>query len=213
MGKVTVQQPDTENTEVPDTGMPDTSRPDADLPDGRLPGDVHMWVMVLGDLIVFSSYFLIYLIYRSMDPESFLRAQQHLDINIGSINTVVLLTSSLFVARSVLSARAGAHRQAIGFVYAAGGCGMLFMVLKGYEWAAKISAGHTNSDMFFSFYYVITGVHLVHVLIGLIVLGVVVRELQNPGRRRTWMVETGATYWHMVDLLWVIIFGLLYVMR
>jgi nitric oxide reductase NorE protein len=67
--------------------------------------------------------------------------------------------------------------------------------------------------MFYSFYYVITGVHVVHVLIGLIVLGVLVRELRNPGRRRTWMAEAGAIYWHMVDLLWVIIFALVYVMR
>lgn len=87
------------------------------------------------------------------------------------------------------------------------------MVLKGYEWAAKISAGHTNSDLFFSFYYVITGVHLVHVVIGLIALGVVVRELNNPARRRLMVVESAAIYWHMVDLLWVIIFGLFYVMR
>jgi nitric oxide reductase NorE protein len=67
--------------------------------------------------------------------------------------------------------------------------------------------------LFFSFYYVITGVHLVHVVIGLIALGVVVRELNNPGRRRLMVVESAAMYWHMVDLLWVIIFGLLYVMR
>lgn len=65
--------------------------------------------------------------------------------------------------------------------------------------------------MFFSFYYVITGVHLIHVLIGLIVLGVLVRELRT--RRRSSLVESGAVYWHMVDLLWVVIFGLLYVMR
>ena len=63
------------------------------------------------------------------------------------------------------------------------------------------------------FYYVLTGVHLIHVLIGLIVLGVIVRELRNPSRRRASVVEASAVYWHMVDLLWVIIFGLLYVMR
>ncbi|MEZ0338946.1 cytochrome c oxidase subunit 3 [Mycobacterium sp. pV006] len=172
-----------------------------------------MWVMVLGDLVIFAGYFVIYMIYRTMNSAEFLAAQQHLDINIGVVNTVILLTSSWFIARSVLAARAGDHRRAINLVYAAGLGGVLFMVFKGYEWYAKISAGHTNSDLFYSFYYVITGVHLVHVLIGLIVLGVVVRELRNPARRRTSMVESGAVYWHMVDLLWVIIFGLLYVLR
>ncbi|EKF21822.1 cytochrome c oxidase subunit III family protein [Mycolicibacterium hassiacum DSM 44199] len=179
----------------------------------HLPGDVHMWVMVLGDLIIFGGYFVVYMVYRTMNHEAFLAAQQHLDINIGVVNTVVLLTSSWFVARSVLSTRAGRYDQAVRLTYAGAACGLLFMALKGYEWASKISAGHTNSDLFYSFYYVFTGVHLLHVLIGLIVLGVVVRELRNRSRRRTWLVESGAIYWHMVDLLWVVIFGLLYVMR
>jgi nitric oxide reductase NorE protein len=179
----------------------------------RLPGDGHIWVMVLGDLVIFTGYFVVFMIYRAMNPDEFLAAQQHLNVNIGVINTVVLLTSSWFVARSVLAARAGNHRSAVRLTYLGGAGGVLFMILKGYEWATKISAGHTNSDMFFSFYYVITGVHLVHVLIGLIVLGAVARELGNPGRRRATVIESGAIYWHMVDLLWVVIFGLLYVMR
>ncbi|WP_157531031.1 cytochrome c oxidase subunit 3 [Mycobacterium sp. IS-1496] len=172
-----------------------------------------MWVMVLGDLIIFAGYFVVFMVYRAMNPEEFLRAQQHLDIDIGVLNTVVLLTSSLFVARSVLAARTGRHQRAITLLYAGGFAGLLFVVFKGYEWYVKIAAGQTNSQMFYAFYYVLTGVHLVHVLIGLIVLGVLVRELRNPGRRRTSVVESGAVYWHMVDLLWVIIFGLLYVMR
>ncbi|MGV0714758.1 cytochrome c oxidase subunit 3 family protein [Mycolicibacterium sp. XJ662] len=179
----------------------------------HLPGDIHMWVMVLGDLIIFAGYFVIFMVYRAMNPEEFLAAQQHLDINIGVINTVILLTSSWVVARSVLAARDGRHRDAIRLTYAGGFGGLLFIVFKTYEWGSKITAGHTNSEMFYSFYYVLTGVHLVHVLIGLIVLGVVIRELRNPARRRVSMVESGAIYWHMVDLLWVIIFGLLYVMR
>lgn len=179
----------------------------------RVPGDGHIWVMVLGDLLIFTGYFIIFMVFRTMNPADFLAAQQHLNVNIGVINTVVLLTSSWFVARSVLAARAGNHRSAVRFVYSGAGGGVLFIVLKSYEWAVKISAGHTNSDLFFSFYYVITGVHLVHVVIGLIALGVVVRELNNPGRRRLMVVESAAMYWHMVDLLWVIIFGLLYVMR
>lgn len=182
-------------------------------PPAHLPGDIHMWVMVLGDLVIFAGYFVIFMVYRTMNPEEFLQAQQHLDINIGVVNTLILLTSSWVVARSVLAAREGRHRDAIRLTVAGGFGGVLFIVFKTYEWGAKISAGHTNSEMFYSFYYVLTGVHLVHVLIGLIVLGVVVRELRNPARRRVSMVESGAIYWHMVDLLWVIIFGLLYVMR
>jgi nitric oxide reductase NorE protein len=180
---------------------------------GHLPGDSHMWVMVLGDLVIFSGYFVIYMIYRGMYPDEFLEAQQHLVINLGVLNTVILLTSSWFVARAAFSARADRHHQAVRLIFAGGFLGLLFMLVKGYEWYTKIDAGQTNSDMFYSFYYVLTGVHLVHVLIGLIVLGVLVRELRNPSRRRISVVESGAVYWHMVDLLWVIIFALLYVMR
>ena len=180
---------------------------------GRLPGDRDMWIMVLGDMTIFAGYFVIFMIYRAMNRQEFLVAQQHLNITIGVINTVVLVTSSWLVARAVQAIRAGDVQKSIALVVSGGVGGALFMVLKGYEWASKIAAGHTNSDMFYSFYYVITGVHLIHVLIGLIVLGVVVRELRNPARRRAQMVEIGATYWHMVDLLWVIIFALFYVMR
>lgn len=178
-----------------------------------LPGDGDMWVMVLGDMVIFAGYFVVFLIYRTMNHAEFLAAQQHLDITIGVLNTVILLTSSWLVARAVLATRAGRHDLAIRLIYAGGAGGVLFMVLKGYEWFRKLAAGQTNSEMFYSFYYVITGVHLVHVLIGLIVLGVLVRELRNPSRRRASMVESGAIYWHMVDLLWVIIFALFYVMR
>ncbi|OBG54473.1 cytochrome C oxidase subunit III [Mycolicibacterium fortuitum] len=179
----------------------------------HVPGDGHMWVMVLGDLVIFGGYFIVFMIYRTMYPDEFLRAQQHLDITIGVVNTVILLTSSWLVARAVLAGRAGRHEVAVRLTYACGVGGLMFMACKGYEWLVKIRNGHTNSEMFYSFYYVLTGVHLIHVLIGLIALGVIVRELRNPSRRRALVVEASAVYWHMVDLLWVIIFGLLYVVR
>lgn len=181
--------------------------------DGHLPGDGHMWVMVLGDLAIFGGYFVIFMIHRTMSPEAYLASQQHLDINLGVVNTIVLLTSSWCVARGVHAMGAGDPERAMRLVYACGVLGVVFVAIKAYEWWSHISQGFTNSDEFFSFYYVLTGVHLLHVVIGLVVLGVVVRELRNPCRRRVSMVESGATYWHMVDLLWVVIFALLYVMR
>lgn len=183
----------------------------------HLPGDGAMWVMVLGDLIIFGSYFLIFMVHRAMAPHEFLQAQQHLNLNIGVLNTVVLLTSSWFVARSVLAARAGDIAAALRLTYLGGACGAVFVGIKAYEWSAKITQGYTMggspSEEFFNFYYMLTGVHLFHVSLGLLIMGIVVRELRNPRRRRMSMVESGAVYWHMVDLLWVVIFGLLYVMR
>jgi nitric oxide reductase NorE protein len=188
-------------------------RPVADSSGTHLPGDGHMWVIVLGDLVIFGAYFLIYMVHRAMAPDLYLAAQQHLNVTVGVLNTLVLLTSSLFIARSVYAARGRRAGDAIRLTYAAAACGVLFIAIKAYEWFVELSRGFTVSDEFFSFYYVLTGVHLVHVVIGLIVLGVSARELRAPQRRRTSLVEQGAVYWHMVDLLWIAIFGLLYVMR
>lgn len=171
-----------------------------------------MWVMVLGDLVIFGAYFIIYMVHRAMTPDAYLHAQQHLDVTLGVVNTIVLLTSSLFVARGVRAARQTEAHDARRSIYAAGACGVLFIAIKAYEWSAKMAAGYTVTDEFYSFYYVLTGVHMLHVAIGLIILGVCVRELRSP-RQRASLIEQGATYWHMVDLLWVVIFGLLYVMR
>ena len=188
-------------------------RPVTDGESSHLPGDSHMWVMVLGDLAIFGAYFLIYMVHRAMAPEAFLAAQQHLDVTIGVVNTMVLLTSSLFVARSVYAARSGRPDRAIKLTYAGGACGVLFVAIKGYEWSLELRSGLTVANEFSSFYYVLTGVHMLHVVLGLIILGVSVRELRAPKRRRITLVEQGATYWHMVDLLWIVIFGLLYVVR
>jgi nitric oxide reductase NorE protein len=206
------------NTEQAASGVQPGARPGPGDTEPRraphLPGDTHMWVMVLGDLVIFGAYFVIFMIYRAMHPAEFLASQQHLNLNVGAINTLVLLTSSLFVAQSVHAARTGEHARALRLTYVGGICGALFVVLKAYEWWVELGNGHTwLSGEFFMFYFMLTGVHLFHVLLGLLILGIVARELRNPRRRRMSMVESGATYWHMVDLLWIVIFGLLYVMR
>ncbi|WP_197380263.1 cytochrome c oxidase subunit 3 family protein [Mycolicibacterium mengxianglii] len=180
----------------------------------HLPGDKNMWVFVLGDLVIFGAYFLIFMVYRSRERELFLESQQHLSLTVGVANTLVLLASSWFVATSVHASRGGQYRRAIGLTLLGGTCGVLFLAIKAYEWATKITAGYTfPSSDFFMFYYMLTGVHLFHIALGLVFLGVVVIELRNPAQRRVSMVETGATYWHMVDLLWIVIFALVYVAR
>ncbi|MBV8177883.1 MAG: cytochrome c oxidase subunit 3 [Mycobacterium sp.] len=180
----------------------------------HLPGDIHMWVMVLGDLIIFGAYFIMFMIFRSMNPQGFLTSEQHLNINIGVLNTLVLLASSWFIARSVQATRADDHAYALQLTYLGGLCGVAFMAIKAYEWSTEIAQGYTiSTNDFFMYYYMLTGVHVFHVALGLLILGITVRELRNPRRRRMFMVEAGATYWHMVDLLWIVIFALLYVMR
>jgi nitric oxide reductase NorE protein len=154
------------------------------------------------------------MIYRNQERDLFLASQQHLSLNVGVLNTLVLLASSWFVARSVQLTRAGDYGRASRLTIFGGLCGVAFIVIKAYEWSSKVGHRFTfPSNDFFMFYYMLTGVHLFHVALGLVFLGVVYFELRNPKLRRVSMVETGATYWHMVDLLWVIIFALVYVMR
>ena len=185
-----------------------------DKPGVHLPADRDMWVFVLGDLVIFSGYFLIFMVYRHKEHQLFLDAQQHLSLTVGVVNTLVLLASSWFVARSVVATRAGEFDRALRLTVLGGLCGVIFLAVKAYEWTMKISQGLTfPSNDFYMFYYLLTGVHLFHVALGLVFLGVVVTALRNPQRRQVKTVETGATYWHMVDLLWIVIFALVYVMR
>ncbi len=179
----------------------------------RLPGDFDMWVMVLGDLLIFGSYFVTYMVFRALWTEEFARAQEHVNVPIGVANTLILLTSSMFMALGVLAFRRNAVRTAERLVLATMVCGIVFGLVKAYEWYDKISNGHTIANEFFGFYFVLTGVHLVHVLLGLLILGIVVRELRKPPENRPPFIEQGALFWHMVDLLWVIIFAMLYLMR
>jgi nitric oxide reductase NorE protein len=182
--------------------------------DGRhLPGDFDMWVLVLGDMFFFGCYFVTYMAFRARSTAAFTSAQQHLNVGIGVANTVLLLTSSMLVARAVTLARRGSPEAARRLIFGAGACGVVFCLLKAYEWHAEISKGFTVSNEFFSFYFVLTGIHVLHLLLGLLVLAIAARELRNPGKRRIGVVEQCAIYWHMVDLLWIVIFATLYLMR
>jgi nitric oxide reductase NorE protein len=180
----------------------------------RLPGEGSMWLFVLGDMVIFAVYFIIFMVERSKQPTLFLASQQHLNETTGLIDTLILLLSSLLVARAVLASRTGAYRAAMRFTVGGFACGVLFIIIKVIEWSREISHGYTlPKNNFFMFYFMLTGVHLLHVLMGLLILGIVYRELRDPALRRMTMVESGATFWHMVDLLWIVIFALLYVMR
>jgi nitric oxide reductase NorE protein len=179
-----------------------------------VPGQPDMWAFVLFETLVFTAYFGFYLFCRTQNPELFLHSQAQLDLRIGVFNTLVLLLSSWSVARCVQSARAGAYRPALKDAYLTVLFGLMFLVSKVFEWARQIRMGNgfaTND--FFTYYYFLTGMHFVHLLIGFVVLGVAVYQLRSPARRSQELVETCATYWHTVDFLWVLIFALLYVVR
>ncbi|UXA18211.1 cytochrome c oxidase subunit 3 [Mycobacterium sp. SMC-4] len=180
----------------------------------HLPGESSMWFFVIGDLIIFGVYFVVYMYYRGQNQELFLQSQAKLNTDIGAVNTVVLLTSSLLVALGTSAARSGKTAEAYRLFWLALAAGAVFPVLKAFEYVPEVIVGVTpGTNLFFMFYYVMTGMHLCHVLLGLVILYFVVRNLRGPAAPRMPLVETGATYWHMVDLLWLVLFALLYLMR
>jgi nitric oxide reductase NorE protein len=179
-----------------------------------IPGQPDMWMFVLFESLLFTGYFSVYLVARTQDREAFLASQADLDLRVGVFNTIALLLSSWAIARCVQAARSGDYRSALKNVYLTAFFGAVFLASKIVEWIREIRMGNTfTSDEFFSHYYFLTSIHCIHVLIGFVVLGVVVYQLRNPARRSQQLVETGATYWHTVDFLWVLIFALLYVVR
>jgi nitric oxide reductase NorE protein len=130
------------------------------------------------------------------------------------VDTILLLTSSWAMARCAGQARAGEHRDALRFAWLTAALGAAFLALKISEWVSLIDEGHTfTSSDFMQHYFFLTGMHAIHLLIGFVVLGVLVRQLVDPPRRSLTTIETCTTYWHTVDLYWVIIFALLYVVR
>ncbi|AXQ28544.1 cytochrome c oxidase subunit 3 family protein [Solimonas sp. K1W22B-7] len=179
-----------------------------------IPGELDIWLFVGFEVLVFSSYFIVYMLYRSWNPEIFLQSQQQLSQNFGVVNTVILLVSSWLIARAVQSTRENQYAAAQRQVFMTLSCGLLFVGSKLLEWSMKIREGFEfSTNPFFTFYYFLTGIHILHVLMGFIFLGVVAYQIHSPLRRSRTVIEAGAIYWHMVDFLWVIIFALLYVMR
>lgn len=183
----------------------------------HIPGEEGTWVFILGDLLVFSLMFAVYLYYRAFDLQTFLSAQQHLNPTFGAVNTLLLLTSSLCIALSLQSLRKQDTQEARIYLAAGWILGFAFVVVKWFEYRAKIDQGFTlMSDPFFMFYYAMTGIHLLHVLIGLAILLWLFHHINgdtNQKKPNVNLFEGGACFWHMVDLLWIILFPLLYLIH
>ena len=193
--------------------MPTASQETAE-PARFVPGQPDMWAFVLFEAFLFTAYFTVYIVCRTRSADLFLQSQAHLDLRVGGFNTLVLLASSWSVARCVQAARERSFRAALTNAFLTMLFGFVFLVSKVLEWAREIDKGFTfTTNEFFSFYYFLTGLHFLHLLIGFVFLGIVVHQLWSPARRSQELVETGATYWHTIDFLWIMIFALLYVMR
>ena len=187
---------------------------DMEEPTKFVPGQPDMWAFVLFEALVFTSYFVVYMIFRTQSHELYLQSQAKLDLRIGVFETLVLLSSSWSMARCVQSSRAGAYQSALTNAILTGVFGVVFLVSKVFEWARlnHLGLGFSTNE-FFTHYFFLTGIHFLHLLIGFVAVGVIVYQLRSTERRSQELVETGATYWHTVDFLWIVIFALLYVVR
>lgn len=182
-----------------------------------------MWIFLLSELLLFGALFLMYGFYASRYPGEFSHAAKSLSVIHGTTNTVVLLTSSLLVALAVIRLKSGAARNAIWNLSGALLLALTFLGIKAVEWGAKFHHGiypgapellarPKGEIVFFNLYYVITGLHAIHVIIGATVLAIVAlmihRGRVTAGEPTT--LENSGLYWHLVDVIWIYVFPLFY---
>ena len=182
------------------------SQPRSPLAD--LPGELIMWVLIVSELAVFCVCLLILLVLRLGDPALFTQSQDQLHRAAAGINTVVLVSSGYGAARAVAAIRQGAEGPARRWLLGAAGLGVIFLGLKSVEYADAISKGiGVETNVFFTFYFLLTGFHAAHVAAGIVILLLVAIRPQPDG------VQAGAQFWHMVDLVWVLLFPIIYLLQ
>ncbi len=175
---------------------------------GELPGDLMMWVLIASELLVFGAALIAFLAVRASDPAGFAADQALLDRTAGAFNTVVLVTSGLCAALAVSAREIEDRVAARRWLAAACVLGALFLVVKGSEYWSKADLGiGLDTSPFFTFYFLITGFHAAHVVAGIVILALV--SVFDSSRN----METAAAFWHMVDLVWVLLFPIIYLLR
>lgn len=196
-----------------------------DLDQQRLAGSLGMWTFLVTEVMFFGGLFAGYAYYRWKFPAAFIAASHHLDIVLGTINTAVLIASSLTMVLAVHGAQTGHHRQTTRFLSLTILLALVFLGIKAVEyhhkWADHLVpgpdfaySGHhpDGAQLFFSFYFAMTGLHALHMIIGISVIAVLI----VLARRRRFTpqsyaaVENTGLYWHFVDIVWIFLFPLLY---
>jgi len=182
-----------------------------------------MWLFLFTELLLFGGLFLLYAVYLKRYPQEFADGGRQLDWTMGTANTVILLTSSLCAAMAVTAVQRDERRSALGLIGGTLFCATGFMAIKYCEWSAKIGhgiypgsgqlkAGPAGESVFFSLYFMTTGIHGLHVLIGGALLAWIATRVKSGAVHAGdyVLLENGALYWHLVDLIWIFIFPLYY---
>ena len=182
-----------------------------------------MWLFILSELLLFGGMFILYSAYRYKNPVDFHHASRELEVLLGTFNTVILLTSSLSVAASISALQRGQRELSMALLAVTMALGLFFLANKGFEWGTKFEHGiYPNSPallarakgevLFFGLYYVMTGLHGLHVLVGICILcGMLIfiaMDKLNPTRFVP--LENAGLYWHLVDIIWIFLYPLFY---
>jgi cytochrome c oxidase subunit 3 len=188
-----------------------------------------MWVFLVTEIMFFGGLFMAYLVYRTWYPLAFAEGSRHLDITLGGVNTAVLIASSLTMAMAVWAGQQGSRKWQV--IYLAGTLvfGLTFLGIKAVEYAEKFrdhlvpgptfqwhgQANPANVQMFYSLYFAMTGLHALHMVVGagLIIVLMVMAARGKFTREWSTPVEVGGLYWHFVDIVWIFLFPLLYLIE
>jgi len=183
-----------------------SSQPESDIL-SELPGELMMWVLIVSELFVFGAFLIVFLAVRVANPGQFTADQALLNQTAAAINTIALVTSGFCAAAALRAREAGERRQARLWLAAAGSLGILFLVVKGFEYWSKAELGiGIDTSPFFTFYFLITGFHALHVVAGIVILALVAwaDAVRN--------MEAAVSFWHLVDLVWVLLFPIIYIL-
>jgi cytochrome c oxidase subunit 3 len=221
-----VQNAEVANPALPG-GHPDTEHLlEAHGHKDKMGAKIGMWLFLLTELLLFGGMFLIYGAYRYMNNEDFHAAGQGMNTIIGAFNTVILLTSSLTVAMSITALQKGNKRLSITLLGFTIFFAVWFLINKYFEWSHEIRNGiypkspellnrSQGEILFFGLYYVMTGIHGIHVIIGIVILSFMVsfiaRDKVTPADYSK--LENSGLYWHLVDIIWIFLFPLFYLLR
>lgn len=184
-----------------------------------------MWIFLITEILLFSGLFVFYAIYRAWNPDMFLNAHYFLNVTLGTLNTVVLISSSVTVALAIRSMQLNQKKQTVILLVVTLLLAATFLVIKYFEYSHKFHLGQlpgkyytftgvegTNPHVFFSIYFMLTGLHGIHVLAGMTAISwVLVRTIRNHFSAQYYTpIENVGLYWHLVDLIWIYLFPLLY---
>lgn len=182
-----------------------------------------MWIFIFTELLLFGGLFLVYAIFRNKYSADFHTAAHELNAFLGALNTVILLISSATAAMSITAVQKGNKKLALWLVGITIFMAFLFLINKYFEWGHKIHLGiYPGSELllkmeqgellFFGLYYFMTGLHVFHIIVGMIILTVVMVKIKSESinAHDFVLLENGALYWHLVDLIWIFLFPLLY---